>query len=130
MIVNVRITDEMKRDGTDMPIKRILPKTKIELEIDAQIRWQNLPWDKFQDRIKEIQTGIYQDTKHGKWKQVRDLQRLLLHSTAAKALAIRKITQKNRGKMTAGLDGQVYLTAESRITLLSEIDIKYGEYYV
>jgi len=84
----------MKRDGTDMPIKCILPKTKIELEVDAQIRWQNLPWDKFQVRIKKIQTGIYHDTRHGKWKQVRDQQRLLLHSMAAKALAIRKITQK------------------------------------
>ena len=125
MIVNVRLTDEMKRDGTDMPIKRILPKTEIELEVDAQMRWQNLPWDNFQVRIKKIQTKIYHDTKHGKWKQVRDQQRLLLHSMAAKALAIRKITQKNRGKMTAGLDGNVYLTAKSRIALLSEIDTKY-----
>jgi len=125
MIVNVRLTDEMKCDGTDMPIKRILPKAKIELEVDAQMWWQSLPWDKFQDRIKKIQTMIYHDTKHGKWKQVRDQQRLLLHSMAAKALAIRKITQKNRGKLTAGLDGQVYLTSESRMALLSEINTKY-----
>jgi RNA-directed DNA polymerase len=34
-------------------------------------------------------------------------------------------TQKNRGKLTAGLDGQVYLTAESRIALLSEINTKH-----
>jgi len=115
----------MKRDGTDMQINRILPKTEIDLEVDAQARWQGLPWDKFQARIKKIQTRIYQDTKHGKWKQVRDQQRLLLHSTAAKALAIRKITQTNRGKLTAGLDKKVYLTAKSRLALLSEINTKF-----
>jgi len=115
----------MKRDGTDMQKNRILPKTEIDLEVDAQDWWQSLPWDKFQDRIKKIQTRIYQDTKHGKWKQVRDQQRLLLHSKAAKALAIRKITQMNRGKLTAGLDRKVYLTAKSRLALLSEINTKY-----
>jgi len=125
MIVNVRLPDEMKCDGINMSIKRILPKTEIELEVEAQRRWQSLPWDTFQVRIKKIQTRIYHDTKHGKWKQVRDQQRLLLHSMAAKALAIRKITQKNRGKMTAGLDGHVYLTAESRIDLLSEINTQH-----
>jgi RNA-directed DNA polymerase len=125
MIVNVRLSNEMKCDGINMPKNCILPKTEIELEVDAQIWWQNLPWDKFQARIKKIQTRIYQDTRHGKWKQVRDQQRLLHHSMAAKALAISKITQKNRGKMTAGLDGQVYLTAKSRIALLSEINTQH-----
>ncbi len=115
----------MKCDGINMPNNRILPKTESEFEYNAQKWWQNLRWGRFQTRIKNIQMKIYHDTKHGKWKQVRDQQRLLLHSRAAKALAIRKITQKNRGKTSAGLDGLVYLTAESRIDLLTQINSKY-----
>ena len=100
----------------------ILPKTKTWLQ---GMSWKDLPWDKFEGRVERIKMSIYQYAKCGNWKGVRDLQRLLVHSKAAISIAVRKITQINNGKKTAGLDGKIYNTDELRLQLLSEIDIKY-----
>lgn len=105
----------------------ILPKTETKIDLIIIITWEKLPWKKYQLRIEKIQRSIYHAAKCGNNKKVRDLQRLLLHSRAAKAVAIKKITQLNKGRRTAGLDGKVYITDESRLKLLSEIekDMKY-----
>jgi RNA-directed DNA polymerase len=51
------------------------------------------------------------------------LQRLLLSSWSAKCLAVRKVTQDNRGKRTAGVDGIASLTPEERIALVANLDM-------
>jgi RNA-directed DNA polymerase len=54
---------------------------------------------------------------------VHRLQRLLLSSWSAKCLAVRKVTQDNRGKRTAGVDGIASLTPEERMTLVEDLDV-------
>ena len=46
--------------------------------------------------------------------------KLLVRSESAKLLAIYIITQKNKGRVTPGLDGKVYLTSEDRMELSKE----------
>ena len=55
---------------------------------------------------------------------MRNLQRLLLKSTSAKTLAVRKVTQDNRGKKTAGIDGKANLDQKERLQLSYSLDIK------
>src|SRR5207237_51677 len=50
-------------------------------------------------------------------KTVHHLQRLLLRSRAARFLAVRRVTQDNRGKRTAGVDGVKYLGPTQRLRL-------------
>jgi RNA-directed DNA polymerase len=52
-------------------------------------------------------------TKLGKWREVAKLQRLLTRSFAAKALAVRRVTE-NRGRKTAGVDGELWDTPETK----------------
>jgi len=53
----------------------------------------------------------------GDWKRVHRLQRLLLRSWSARCLAVRQVTQENRGKRTPGADGVAALTAKQRLRL-------------
>jgi RNA-directed DNA polymerase len=50
---------------------------------------------------------------------VHRLQRLLLSSWSAKCLAVRRVTQDNQGKKTAGVDGLAALEPEERLVLVS-----------
>ena len=44
--------------------------------------------------------------------------KLMLRSYANLLLSIRRVTQENQGKKTAGLDGQTMLTPAARVTLV------------
>jgi RNA-directed DNA polymerase len=72
--------------------------------------WQTLPWKDMQREVFRLQKRIYQAARRGGWKRVHSLQRLLLHSWSARCLAVRQVTQDNRGKRTAGVDGVASLT--------------------
>ncbi len=63
--------------------------------------------------------------KYGIWYIVKRLQYLLTHSFYAKLLATRKVTQ-NRGKRTAGIDGETWSSPKSKMkAALSLTDKKY-----
>ncbi|MDP8228267.1 MAG: group II intron reverse transcriptase/maturase [Candidatus Electryoneaceae bacterium] len=76
--------------------------------------WRTVDWKKVIRKVRRLQTRIAKATKDGKWRLVKSLQRLLTHSYYAKLLAVRKVTE-NRGKRTAGVDGEVWSTPESKI---------------
>lgn len=52
---------------------------------------------------------------------MRRLQRLLLHSWTARCLVVRIVTQDNRGKRTAGVDGVRPLTPAQRLALTDDL---------
>lgn len=47
--------------------------------------------------------------------------KLMLRSYSNLLLSVRRVTQENQGKQTAGLDGQTALTAESRVSLVNRL---------
>ncbi|MEO1431899.1 MAG: reverse transcriptase N-terminal domain-containing protein [Cyanobacteria bacterium J06633_8] len=47
--------------------------------------------------------------------------KLMLRSFSNLLLAVRKITQENKGKKTTGIDGQVALTLNKRVKLIHEM---------
>ncbi len=77
--------------------------------------WNLIDWDAVTQQVRTLQTRIVKAMKQGKAKHVRSLQRLLLHSTAARLLAVRRVTS-NRGKRTAGVDGILWNTPEAKYT--------------
>ncbi|MDJ0535132.1 MAG: group II intron reverse transcriptase/maturase [Xenococcaceae cyanobacterium MO_207.B15] len=85
--------------------------------------WNTIPWRKLEKNVFKLQKRIYQASLKGENKLVHKLQRLILKSHSAKLLAIRKVTQDNRGRKTAGIDGKTALTPEERIKLVSRLDI-------
>jgi RNA-directed DNA polymerase len=72
--------------------------------------WKDLPWQKIERKVFKLQKRIYQATRRGDVKAVHRLQRLLTKSWSSKCLAVRRVTQDNQGKRTAGVDGVKSLT--------------------
>jgi RNA-directed DNA polymerase len=83
--------------------------------------WKALPWKKFQRNVFRIQKRIYQAQIRGDFKRVRGLQRLLLRSYSARCLAVKQVSQDNRGKNTPGIDGVSRLTPKQRIRMVDEL---------
>lgn len=83
--------------------------------------WQTLPWQQIERNVFRLQQRIYQATREGNVKGVHNLQRLLLHSYSARLLAVRRVTQDNRGKRSPGVDGIASLTPPERLTLAQEL---------
>jgi len=83
--------------------------------------WNDLPWDKIQEKVWKLQTQIYRATREGDMAKARRLQRLLLSSTSPRFLAVRKVTQDNKGKRTAGIDGICSLTPKQRTELVKRL---------
>ena len=79
--------------------------------------WNMIPWKKIQRNVFKLQKRIYRASRRGDSRTVRTLQRLLMKSWSAKLLAVRRVTQDNQGKKTAGVDGVKSLTAKQRLTL-------------
>src|SRR5262245_26555027 len=90
---------------------------------DPMYAWQDLPWRKIERRVFKLQHRIYQASRRGDIKLVHNLQRLLLKSWYAKLLATRRVTQDNRGKRTAGVDGVKALTPPQRLMLARRLHL-------
>jgi len=77
--------------------------------------WQALPWKQLQRNVFRLQQRIYRAAQRGDFKRVHNLQRLLTRSWSARCLAVRRVSQDNRGKHTAGVDGVASLTPKQRL---------------
>ncbi len=83
--------------------------------------WQDIPWKKVQRHVFRLQKRMYRATPRGDVRTVRKLQNLLSKSWYARLLAVRRVTQDNRGKHTAGIDGVKSLLPPQRWQLAREL---------
>src|SRR5664280_874194 len=80
--------------------------------------WAQTPWRKLEQHVYRIQKRIYKAQMTGNDKAVHSLQRLLMKSRAARTIAVRRVTQDNQGKKTAGIDGIKSVRPEHRPILV------------
>ncbi|MGK7893151.1 MAG: reverse transcriptase N-terminal domain-containing protein, partial [Xenococcus sp. (in: cyanobacteria)] len=86
-------------------------------------KWDEINWRKLERSVFKLQKRIYKAAKQGNTKVVRRLQKLLINSWSAKCLAVRRVTQLNQGKRTAGVDGVKALSPVARIKLVGRLKI-------
>jgi RNA-directed DNA polymerase len=79
--------------------------------------WRHLPWKDFEAQVFKLQKRIYRASQRDDDKTVHRLQRLLMRSRAARCIAVRRVSQDNRGKRTAGVDGVKNLPPAQRLHL-------------
>jgi RNA-directed DNA polymerase len=82
---------------------------------------QDIPWKKGHRHVFRLHKRMYRATPRGAVRTARKLQTLLLKSWYARLLAVRRVTQDNRGTHTAGLDGVKCLTPATRVALTKAI---------
>src|SRR5262245_53680379 len=85
--------------------------------------WNMIPWKKVERNVFKLQKRIYRASGRGDVRAVRKLQRLLMNTQSAKLLAVRKVTQDNQGKATAGVDGVKSLPPPARLELAHTLKI-------
>ena len=83
--------------------------------------WASIPWRKLERKVYRLQKRIYQASLRGNDKAVHNLQRLLMKSKAARTLAVRRVTQENQGKRTAGVDGVKSVKPAQRLALVHHL---------
>lgn len=81
--------------------------------------WGQIPWKTVDNYIWKMQTRIYKASLHGHKAEMQRLQDILINSNAAKCKAVRRVSQDNRGKKTAGVDGIATLAPTARIKLVN-----------
>ena len=79
--------------------------------------WKLFDWLHFNRYVEKLQQRIYRAESLGGKRKVRELQRMLMHSKSALLISIRRITQKNKGKRTAGIGGYKALSDSDRMRL-------------
>jgi len=85
--------------------------------------WRDIPWPQVEKDVHCLQRRIYRASLKEDIELVHRLQRLLLSSWSAKQLAVRRVTQDNQGKKTAGVDGVCCLEPEERLILVTTLDL-------
>ncbi len=83
--------------------------------------WKTIDWTPVEEGVRLIQERIFRATRDGNFVWVKNLQKMLVRSLGALLVAVRRVTQQNKGRNTPGIDGKVYLKAEAREQLVAEL---------
>jgi RNA-directed DNA polymerase len=90
---------------------------------EHMVTWKDIPWKKFQRHVYRLQKRVFKASQRGDVGTMRRLQKMLMKSFAAKCLAVRRVTQENQGKSTAGVDGIKSLTPKKRLELVAALKL-------
>jgi RNA-directed DNA polymerase len=88
---------------------------------DEASDWNAIPWSHHEDNVRRLRQRIFKATREQNYKTVRNLQRMMLRSWSNTLVSVRQVTQRNAGRDTAGVDGQLALTPKARMRLAEEL---------
>ncbi len=81
--------------------------------------WNQINWRKVNKAVRNLRQRIFRARKLGNFRKLRSLQKLMQRSYANLLLSVRRITQTNQGKATAGIDKEIVNTPEARVNLVN-----------
>lgn len=81
--------------------------------------WDAVGWRQVEDDVRRLRQRIFTASRAGDLKKVRSLQKLMLRSRANALLSVRRVTEVNSGRKTAGVDGRVVLGAWEKADMAS-----------
>lgn len=88
--------------------------------------WAGVEWPRAERNVTRLRQRIFKASQEGDLKQVRNLQKLMLRSHSNTLSSVRRVTQRSKGKDTAGVDGERVLTHRDRAKLVAEIASESG----
>lgn len=81
--------------------------------------WNQINWRKVNKAVRNLRQRIFRARKLGNFRKLRSLQKLMLRSYANLLQSVRRITQTNKGKATAGIDFEIINTPPARVILIN-----------
>ena len=92
--------------------------------VKTTVEWNQTDWRKLERKLFKLQKRIFQASSRGDLKAVRRLQKTLMRSSSARMLVVRRVTQDNQGKNTAGVDGVKKLSPVRRLAMVKKLLLK------
>jgi len=103
------------------------PEDKLDTDVvvsgpeDVKLDWRQTDWWQAEENVRRLRQRIFTASKAGDLARVRRLQQLMLRSRSNTLLSVRRVTERNAGRLTAGVDGEIVLTAEAKAELVSRV---------
>jgi len=88
---------------------------------DVGLDWDAVDWRRHEGNVRRLRQRIFKAMKEGDLAAVRNLQKLMLRSWSNTLISVRQATQRNAGRKTAGVDGEVALTSQARMGLAVQV---------
>ncbi|MFV2104551.1 group II intron reverse transcriptase/maturase [Micromonospora sp. LOL_024] len=88
---------------------------------DEILDWDAVDWRACEETVRRLRQRIFTASQVGDLKRVRNLQKLMLRSRANTLLAVRRVTEVNAGRLTAGVDGRIILNGQDKADLAAQI---------
>lgn len=76
--------------------------------------WDAVVWRFHEDNVARLRRRIFTATREQDWATVRSLQKMMLRSWSNTLVSVRQVAQRNAGRRTAGIDGEVALASSER----------------
>jgi RNA-directed DNA polymerase len=76
--------------------------------------WDAVDWRAVEEDVGRLRQRIFAASRAGDLKKVRNLQKLMLRSRANALLSVRRVTELNAGRKTAGVDGTTVLLSRDK----------------
>ena len=81
---------------------------------EGALDWDDVVWRTHEEHVARLRRRIFKATRERRWATVRSLQKMMLGSWSNTLLSVRQVTQRNTGRRTAGVDGEVALSSQER----------------
>jgi RNA-directed DNA polymerase len=84
---------------------------------DDGLDWDRVDWGQAEEHVRRLRQRIFAASQAGDLARVRNLQKLMLRSRSNALVSVRRVTEANAGRRTAGVDGKVALLAQEKADL-------------
>jgi RNA-directed DNA polymerase len=88
--------------------------------------WDAVDWRAAEENVRRLRQRIFTASQAGDLRRVRNLQKLMLRSRSSTLVSVRRVTEVNAGRKTAGIDGKVVLTPQAKVDLASWVQHRAG----
>lgn len=88
---------------------------------DGPIDWNAIDWHQAEEDVRRLRQRIFAATKAGDLARVRNLQKLMLRSHANALVSVRRVTELNAGRRTAGIDGRTVVLDRGKADLATQV---------
>jgi RNA-directed DNA polymerase len=88
---------------------------------EGGVDWEAIDWRAQEHTVVRLRRRIFKATREQDWAKVRSLQKMMLRSWSNTLVSVRQVTQRNTGRRTAGIDGQVALSSTTRAQVAVQV---------
>jgi RNA-directed DNA polymerase len=102
---------------TALPAPAVSSVDAVNGPEDETTDWSSISWRRVEDDVRRLRQRIFTASQAGDLAKVRNLQKLMLRSRANTLASVRRVTEINAGRKTAGIDGKTALLPQHKAEL-------------